>query len=229
MGLDIYVMPLWRFKAGDFRTPLEAAGFRPKVITPDGEVERPSSVGWLGRWRARRVVAAVRKAVEAANGVRVRWRDDGGAVYGRQSGGMEALRAFARWLDLREEFPEFGPPPEGNYYQHPALTFEGDRPPSCPHLVGHDCHSGYFLPCEFERLAEAEPYLILGHWPASRSVGSSPRLARELALVGEHLRVPEGYDVPDDDPLAAVRAAYLQLTEVAGLSCRHGLPIIFWG
>ncbi len=24
MGLDVYVMPLWRFKVGDFRSPIEA-------------------------------------------------------------------------------------------------------------------------------------------------------------------------------------------------------------
>lgn len=229
MALDVYVMPLWRFKVGDFHSPIEAVlGIRPKIVTADGIEERPTRVGWFGRWRARREVAAIRQRVEAANGVPVRWDDTGGVAYADQSSGFEPLRAYARWLDCQERFPEFSPPPEGDYYKHPVMAAEVERP-SCPQLVGHDLYSGYFFPCEFVRMVEVEPYLIHGHWPASRTVGSSPRLLRELEFVQAALQVPEGYDLSTDDPLVAVKAAYLQLREVAELSCRQGLPIIFWG
>jgi len=229
MGLDVYVMPLWRFKVGDFRSPIEGAtGIRPKIVTADGIEERPASVGWLGRWRAKRQVAAIRKAVESVNRTRLRWDDEGGVVYSEQSGGMEALRAYAKWLDCADRMPEFGPPPEGDFYKHPVMGMEVERL-SCPHLVEHDCYNGYFLPCKFARLAEVEPYKIFGHWPATRSVGSGVRLLQELDLVQGRLKVPEGYDYPQDDPLVAVKAAYLQLREAAELSCRHGLPLIFWG
>jgi hypothetical protein len=100
---------------------------------------------------------------------------------------------------------------------------------SCPHLVGHDCFNGYYLPCEFERLVEVEPYTDFGQWPTFRSVGSSSRLLRELKLVQVELRVPDDYECPVDDPLVSVKAAYLQLRKVAELSCRHGLPVIFLG
>ncbi len=229
MALDVYVMPLWRFKVGDFRSPIEVAtGIRPKVATAGGIEERPAHVGWLRRWRARRQVAAIRKAVEAANGVRVQWSDEGEVVYAEQSKGFEPLRAYAKWLDCRSEFPTFVPPPEGDYYKHPVMVAEVGQP-SCPHLVEHNCYSGYYLPCEFERLVEVEPYLIFGQWPASRSVGSAPRLLRELESVQAELRVQAGYEYPAGDPLGAVKAAYLQLREVADLSCRHELPVIFWG
>jgi hypothetical protein len=229
MGLDVYVMPLWRFKVGDFRSPIEVAtGIRPKIVTADGIEERPARIGWLARWRARRQVAAIRKAVESANGIRIRWVDEGGVVYAEQSRGFEALRAFAKWLDCRDQFTEFGPPPQGDYYKHPVMAAEVSRL-SCPHLVEHDCYNGYYLPCEFERVTQVEPYLIFGEWPASKSVGSTPRLLRELDLVQAQLQVPDGYDYPADDPLVEVKAAYLQLREVAQLSCQHGLPIIFWG
>jgi hypothetical protein len=229
VALDVYVMPLWRFKVGDFSSPIEVAtGIRPKIVTPDGTEERPARVGWLGRWRARRRVAAIRKAVEAANNTRVQWSDEGGVVYAGQSRGFEPLRAYAWWLDCRDRFPEFGAPPEGDYYKHPVMAAEVGRL-SCPHLVEHDCYNGYHLPCEFERVVEVEPYLIFGQWPASRPVGSAPRLLRELESVQAALRAPDAYDYPADDPLVAVKAAYLQLREVAELSCRHELPIIFWG
>jgi hypothetical protein len=222
-------MPLWRFKVGDFYSPIEAAtGIRPKIITADGIEERPAPIGWFARWRARREVKAVRKAVEAANGTRLHWTDEGGVVYSRQSCGFESLRAYAKWLDCRDRFPEFGRPPEDNYDKHPVWLAKIDRL-TCPHLVEHDCYYGYHLPCEFERTVKVEPFLIFGRWPASRSVGSSPRLLRELDWVQRELNVPSGYEYPKEDPLITVKSAYLQLREVAELSCRHGLPVIFWG
>jgi hypothetical protein len=229
LTLDVYVMPLWRFKMGDFRSPVEAAtGIRPKVVTAGGIEERPARVGWIGRWRARRQVANIRKAVEAANGIRIQWSDEGGVVYGEQSQGFEPLRAYAKWLDCRSEFPAFEPTPEGDYYKHPVMAAKVRRL-SCPHLVEHDCYSGYYLPCEFERLVRVEPYLIFGQWPASRSVGSARRLLRELESVQAELGVQAKYECPDGDPLGAVKTSYLQLREVADLSCRHELPVIFWG
>src|SRR5262245_35040433 len=229
MALDIYVMPLWRFKAGDFLTPIEAnLGIRPTIITPDGTVKRPSKAGWIARWKARRQVASVRKCVEAANRVAIRWTDEGDQVYASQSFGMESLRAYAKWLDFRDQMPTFEPPPERNYYKHPVVALNDGRRLTCSHLVQHNCYSGYFLPCEFEQLVYVEPY-IRHNWEFARAVGSTPRLLRDLASVQEHLRVSDDCTGPMDDPLREPKLAYLQLVEVAALSCRHGLPIIFWG
>lgn len=228
MGLDIFVMPLWRFKAGDFRSPIELSmGIRPKIVTAEGVVRRPESVGWLDRWRSRRQVAAIRRAVQKANRTPVRWRDEGDQVYAAQAGGMEPLQAYARWLDHRDLLPEFESM-SGDYDKHPALILESERPPSCPHLAWHSLFSGYFLPCEFDQVIEVEPFLIAGYWPAAHAVGSSPRLRGELARIEEHLQVPDDFDDPDD-PLRAVKYSFRQLKEVADLSCRHALPIIFWG
>ncbi len=101
--------------------------------------------------------------------------------------------------------------------------------PSFPHLTRHDCYCGYYLPCEFERLIRVEPFLIFDHWPVNRAVGSSPQLLRELETIQATLRVPDGYDWSADDPLFAVKAGFLQLRTAAQASCRHGLPIVFWG
>jgi hypothetical protein len=241
MALDVYVMPLWRFKVGDFRSPIEVAtGIRPKIVAPTVEEQGPG--GWFNWFRrrprqpgpdealvqARQQVEAIRRKVESENKAPIEWHDEGEIVYAEQSAGFEPLRAYARWLDCREQFPEFSPPPEGDYYRHPVWTVEVGRL-SCPHLVEHDCYSGYYLPCEFERLVQVEPYSIFGQWPASRSVGSAPRLLRELVLVQSELQASEGRGPPADDLLAPVKAAYLQMREVVELSCRHRLPIIFWG
>src|SRR5262249_34986602 len=66
---------------------------------------------------------------------------------------------------------------------------------------------------ERNRLAARRGSLGLMSTPASRSVGSSPRLLRELEWVQTELRVPDGYAHPVDDPMGVVKAAYLQLPE----------------
>lgn len=229
MALDVYVMPIWRFKVGDFCSPVEAAfGIRPTIITANGVAEQSVRIGWWQRWRARWEVRSIRKAVEAANRTRVRWDDNGDVVYSSQGAQFEALRAFAKWLDCRDRMPEFTAPPDGDYYKHPVWTIEVSDL-SSPHLVKHDCYSGYFLPCEFEHLTSVEPYLIFGRWPAYRYVGSSPRLLRELQALQSKLHLSDDGDVSAADPLFAVKDAYRQLRMMAELSCRHHLPIIFYG
>ena len=93
-------MPLWRFKAGDFSSPIEAVtGLRPKIVTGEGIVELPASHTSADKRRAQREVEAVRRAVEAANGIGVEWQDEGGVVYSSRTWDMEALLAHALWLE----------------------------------------------------------------------------------------------------------------------------------
>ena len=179
MALDVYVMPLWRFKAGDFEAPIEQnLRLEPSVVSVDG-VEKPSRrrTGGLARWlhrsRARREVRAVRKAVEAANRVKVRWKDEGPVAYSHQSPGMEALRAYARWLDCRDRFPTFDAPPERDYYKHPVMNVQLANP-TCAHLIGHSCFNGYYLPADFEQVAEVEPYLVFGWFERAFAQGTRP-------------------------------------------------------
>ena len=158
MGLDVYVMPLWRYKLGDFRSPIEAAtGIRPKIVTADGVEERPVPVGWL---------SAPAMAVEIS----------------RQS--------FPIWWNTTAS-------------------------------------SGYYVR-DFERLAEVE--LTLESSDGCRRPGRSVRPGgRELESVQTELRAPDGHEYRKEDPLLAVKEAYLQLREAAELSCRHLLPLIFCG
>ena len=229
MALDVYVMPLWRFKVGDFHSPVESAtGLRPTILTAEGIVRLRTRVRWLARWRARRQVAIIRKAVEASSGRPAHWNDEGGVVYSSQSPGFTSLRTFAKWLDCRDRFPSFEPPKKWNDYEHPILAAEL-RLRTCPQLVEHSCYSGYFLPCEFESLVQVEPFMMLGRWPMTRQAGSTPQLLRELDRVQEVLQVPDGYEYDESDPFARVKESYRQLREIARLSNHHGLPMIFWG
>ena len=213
---EIYVMPLWRFKVGDFATSVEAnLGLKPKIVTADGIEERPASIGWFQRWRARWQVRSIRRAVERVNTGRLDWNDAGPVVYSQQTIGMEALRAYARWLDCRDQLGRFDPAPSGNYYQHPVWQTPLVQL-TCPHLVGHDCYNGYYLASDFDRIIQVEPYRVFGAWPATRSVGSSVRLLRELGLLQEHLAVDDDYEFPQHDLLLPVKRAFFSCGKLRG-------------
>jgi hypothetical protein len=134
--------------------------------------------------------------------------------------GKEVLGAFREILHRLEDNPwDFGEPaPGGDYYKHPVMQLESDRPFRCPHLVGHDCYCGYYLPCDFEKVVQVEPYQV-EDWSFSRSVGSSIRLRDELDFIETQLAA-----APEE-----VKAACLQMRTVVDLSCQHGLPISFHG
>lgn len=238
MSLDVYVMPLWRFKAGLVTTTAQRLlGVQGLVLSPGGVQTPPPSVepgSYEERMMRRRAEGDVRKIIEAVernNGVRVAWKDEGDIVYQRQAhGSFAGLRAYARWVDLRDRLGDFARPPRGDYYSHPALVQEHtDRPMGFPHLVQHDLHSGYYLPCEFEKVTYTDPFTGYGSVTFQRAVGSSLRLLVELEKLNEHLQVPDEYRGEPDDHLASVKAAWVQLREMACLSCDRDLPIVFWG
>jgi hypothetical protein len=231
MGLDVYVMPIWKFKAGDFVSPIQSLGITTTIVGPGGifrheSGRRPSLVA---RWKALRATRRLRHEIEAEIGHRVRWNDDGDVAYAKQSGGFESLRAFARWLDYRDIYPTFDPAHAGNYYNHPVMTGTPTRPLTYPQVVYHSCYSGYYLPAEIERVLYVEPHTSFGEFAFWHSVGSSQRLLGELDQLARVVNCDEHYQWIDGDPLAEVKEAFAQLYAVAKISQQSDLPIVFHG
>ena len=232
MSLSVYVMPVWRFKAGDFASPLTKLGIGPVIeVSPGGMTVRSADpkIGFVTRWKARRATRSLRREIEAEIGHAVRLNDEGAVEYAEQAYGFEALRAFAAWLDCRDRLPTFDAPPENNYYNHPAMSADLGGRATCPQIVDHSCYSGYFIPAELERVVYVEPYTAWGKWEFKHSVGSTPRLLGEL----EHLsRVLADADIrrrADPDAIADVDVVFTQLYHVAKISRDKDLPIIFHG
>jgi hypothetical protein len=244
MSLSVFVMPLWRFKAGYFESPLEKLGLNIRIASPGGIYSLPYRWHWLRSFSARRDVRLIKKAVATQVGFPTDWKDDGPVLYSEQSGGLVDLRAYAKWLDYRDKIPEFTAPEDRDYYMHPIWALDDVAKLSCPHLVKHDCYSGYFLPCDFHQVAEVEPYNMFGE-SFKRPVGSSFRLREELELINQHLQLNVQEWYADEsaqtehvtingwshiaDPFYYVKWGFAVLQEVSKLSCEHGLPIIFWG
>ena len=187
MGLDVYVMPIWKFKAGDFAAPVQSLG-TVTIITPQGIMQRKADErpGFVTRWNARRATRRLRREIEAKIGHSVAWNEEGGVAYKQQARGFESLRAFATWLDYRDLFPTFEPPPDNNYYNHPVMSQSAERALTYPQLVDHSCHSGYFIPAELERVVYVEPS-ALGEISSSttrsaQAIGCSRRWSDYLKL-----------------------------------------------
>ena len=117
MSLDVYVMPMWRFKAGDVETAVQRLlGGQSKMVTPRGILSPQRFKRFIARRKAkhqvRKIVAEAAKELKTS----IDWHDEGEVVYSQQaSWGFEALRAYAKWLDLQDNFPTFEEPPENNF------------------------------------------------------------------------------------------------------------------
>lgn len=235
MAQDVYVMPLWRFKAGFFRTALESK-LVPSltdsvtVVGMDGILNRDYRWKRWKSWRARRQVKALADAVSKANGDRVSWRDDGPVACNEQFHFSRALNCFAHWEPYRDQFPRFEFTEGQQFDDHPALKLPA-RPNRWPHLAQHDLYAGYFLPCAFEKVARVEPYRPLPHLVFDRPVGSAVRLLEHLEEIEAMLAPTGGFSRahPDQRPLQWIRDGVAQLKQIARRSVQHQLPMIFCG
>jgi hypothetical protein len=250
MALDVYVMPLWRFKTGDFTSPIEATlGIKPTIIS--GEAIPPQQP-WYIRFLARlgvvniihpepeptpeerreaamQEVAVLKESLTKLTGTNVDWPDEGDVHYNEQFHHPVTLRAFAAWLDHRDALPEFGPAPENNYYKHPV--WQVAKPPHrrFSTLIEHSLNTGYFLPVPFEGRHLVEPFTAWGR-PFHHHVASTQTILRELAELQPHFNsIPAAEGEDGSSPVANARWYAEELQRICTLSIEHRLPVIFYG
>lgn len=226
MSLDVYVMPLWRFKSGHAQTAVGRVFPGMSAIIDAFGIFSPT------RRRARRHSRdLVNKLVTEAEGVlntKLIWQDRGSVVFAEQaSWGFQALQAYAKWLDLTDVFPTFSDPPENNFYKHPTMLWsEGTHPLRFSHITYHCLFAGYFFPCRFDRVVQIEPYDSWGGHAFHQSLGSSYTLADHLELLDASL--PSKSDVSETTH-DLIHAGFDFLKVASAKSIEHQLPIIFWG
>jgi hypothetical protein len=254
MGLDVYVMPLWRFKAGDFISPIEVTlGVKPTTIAPGyGPKERlaPWYLRLLARLgiieilpvsdepspEERRAIAvqqvqSLKTRLTEITGTPVDWPDDGKVCYSEQFHNSSILKAFAAWCDHREELPEFLATSERHYYSHPVWGLPEPSVRRFPTISQHSLFAGYLVPVEFAGIHLVEPFRSWGDREFFRDVASSQIMLKET---DELLRFMETLSPPQEDehdssPVAVARRYAEQLQEMCRLSIAHRLPVIFYG
>jgi hypothetical protein len=237
MALDIYVMPLWRFLAGDYEMVMERscarAGMRPPtIVTPRGILDRkrPPLDAYRMNMFKRKVRNVIERVAEFNRPAPIAWEDEGECVYAEQCHdyAMISLRTYALWLDLGAATPGLTAPPENDFFKHPLWARGDICPVTFPHLIGHDCYMSYYLPCEFKKITNVENVTLAGR-ATHRRAASSVRLQNELRLIEPSLTAGKGLRMLAEAQVTAIQQAHKQMTTVADLSCTHHLPIIFFG
>jgi hypothetical protein len=249
MALDAYVMPLWRFKAGDFTSPLEEAfGIEPAVISladrpPSqapwyvrlfakvGIIEPPKPTREERRTAAVREVDALKAQLTAMVGTPIDWPDEGRVHHNQQFHRPETLRAFAAWHDHRDELPEFTSPPEQDYWKHPVWKLPGPATRRFPTLVGHTLHTGYLFPVPFEGSYKVEPFKIMDRWEYFHHVASSQTILREATDFLAFLATIPAANQAEQGPIPFrdIRWYAEELQRMCSLSMEHRVPVIFHG
>lgn len=250
MALDAHVMPLWRFKARDFASPIENAfGMKPVVISLAEACEPPVplhqrllakfGIVWedsaaaklLKRRAAMEEVRKLKAEISETTGSPIEWLDEGVNRYSGQFYEPVEMRAFAAWHEHRDQLRVFEKAPEDNYYKHPVWGLPKPDQRRFPTLMDHSLHNGYLLPVSFEGVFKVEPFMIHNHWKFYHFVASSQSMLRETT---DFLAFLSKFEASGDRIGKGVRLKQIQwyateLRTMCELSLEHQLPVIFHG
>ena len=219
MPLDVYVMPLWRYLAGDYEKAQARfgadAGSRALSVSPA---------------EARTFVARLRHGFRDVSRNAMRWHDRGEPVFARpfDFASWNALRAFAADQQYPVERFNFGKEAHRHPGLHEVLYGNGS---AFEHTVKQHETGGFYLPVDLAR-----PIELTVRDDASSTIlaGSSLALLRELNALGPRVGLDRdlGELAPGElfavrpDPLQYVKFGWAFLRHAARLSVQHRLPII---
>lgn len=136
MGLDLLVLPLSRFLAGQYQGPVEAIAERVGAPKPDNPED-------LARERVRRIREDLGRRIAQP----LDWTDEGEVALSVQYhyAALQSLRAYAALqdypLDAQVTLDESHPSLMKIYYQNAPTRY--------PHLIDHSDCGGFYIPCDF--------------------------------------------------------------------------------
>jgi hypothetical protein len=224
MSLDIHVMPIWRFWAGEYSTAAER--FAASTGTPISRIGQPKALYQSDQ--AKQLAKGVRRWIEQQTGQSEAWSDDGDIVFSEQFqfDAIHAVRAYAAHTESSEE-----PFTLTEEFQSSAAVRRvwAGVPTDFPHLILHEDNAGFYVPVDFEL-----PMKLMGQPP---TIGSSVQLMIELAALRRRLGDFPDYAARqqgaiDDEPhpgLAWVKHGVAFLYQACWLSVQSRLPIVIDG
>lgn len=238
MSIDSYVMPLWRFRAGDVSTAVQRA-FGAKtgasLMTPDGrqmQVSEGKPIDKLEERRCRLWVERLKREVSRARpGVVIDWNDDGPTHYAEQVNGVLALTTYALALQYEDTLGPATLSDNQHPYTHPAWRafVQNPRPIRHRNLITLRVDVGYILPCDFDLPVRVDPRVENGRERFSQA-SSAPAVLRDVRALREELGVPAGYKGEAHDwPQNTVCWMLSEMERMLTLSDAHGLPVVLWG
>jgi len=228
--LFVYVMPLWRYLAGDAPGAARAGA---ATGDPQRRAIQPT--------RAKLFVRHLRRGFHGLTRGAGRWRDEGEAVFALpfDVDAWRGLQAFA--ADQQYPLPTFHFGRHADRHRGLRAVWDGAHS-AYVHLIKHHANRGFYLPIDFARPIE----IATGRGgdddeddgDATVIAGSSVRLLRELNLLGPRIGMDRDLGELADagepfalrsEPLARVKYGWAFMRHVTRLSVQHRLPIIFDG
>lgn len=240
MAIDCYVMPLWRFFAGDFTTAIERftqGNMRRVILGAEPRVEEPkSSVGIVDRWRAKRKVQYFRRCVSRESGQAVAWTDSGPIAYQSQFHHDDIVSLYIAWRSLQDKLPPYDE----------LLRYEDGRPgwrlvsqikdwrPMYPQLYGLGHAMTIAIPCVLHA-----PTIIWreeGCWgEVYTRVYSGPDALQEIERICDELGIDDdfqawepGWEDRYSDEWGRLFDGVSIVRRILRLGHEHQLPAIFW-
>jgi len=224
MSLDIHVMPLGKFWAGEYTTGAE------RFATAQGiPYTRSSPKGIAPRDQAYKAAKNVRQWMEQGSFLtEPAWEDDGEIVFSEQFR-FEALHAVKAYAAHQERSDEvFNATTDFTEAPFIKRVYAGAQT-DFPHLIHHEDNTGFYVPLDFPH-----PKKLMGQPP---TVGSSIKLMMELASLRRKLGPLPTYEewqagtpIEAENPsLEWVKYGVLFLYQACWLSVQHQLPIIIDG
>ena len=225
MSLDIHVMPLGKFWAGEYTTAAER--FAERTGTSLTRVGNPKAL--YRRNEAQQLARGVRLWIEQQTGVEDAWDDEGEVMFSEQFqfDAIHAVRAYAVHSENSTEPFELA----ADFHCLPALRrVVAGVPTDFPHLIHHEDNQGFYVPVDFEL-----PLKLMGRPP---TIGSSIRLMIELATLRQglgdfpdYVSRQQGEDgaLEPHPGLAWVKYGIAFLYQVCWISVQSRLPIVFDG
>jgi len=235
VATNVYIVPLWKFFAGDIAHPLDSFGIDVSTIR----------VGWRQAWvekRQRKTTAKAHAlgrqrasefvdAVATQLGRSISWLDEGDCIECNQFHYGDQLNHWWRWWPLREQLPEYDTDTrwEKDFIPgHKRMSEVGDSAtPEFPEVYGLGYIHTFALPVEFSGHVQIWP--VKQFWGMTWTrVYSIPSALRDVERSIELLRAtncyakthePKGFGQPADG-MTHLRKLLLKAQA-------HSLPLIF--
>lgn len=186
MGLDLFVMPLWKHLTGDFASPLaRIVGTEPTRVGASKPDDPPGE--------ARAKVVAFQRELSRLSGTSVAWSDNGLDDVSVQFGigPFSSLQEFAAFQD--QPVGDAWLPDDDALIAHRSLIkVRHGATTRFPNLIFHEVNTGLYIPCD---LPAPVP------WPEMPEVPPAPK--RSLPAVVARLW---RWLFPAPDPVAEAKA-----------------------
>lgn len=240
MTIDCFVMPLWRFFAGDVSTAAQriAGGAIRRVIMDDSpRIETPAhSTTQINFWRAKLKVRDFKRCVYRECGQRIDWHDAGNIAYQSQYHHDDMLNLYIAWRSCRAQLPSYEVllHCENGLPGWRLVNQLGEWKPVYPHLYGLGFANSIAVPDSLSSPVKIWPQEHF--WGISYTrVHSGTNALLDIEKICEELSIDDNFKAWEADwknkysgDWGLLLDGAATMRHILRLGVQYKLPVIFW-